>query len=75
MRPLLPARVITVKLIELQKSLLDTRKFFRPFLNTLTANDSIPLVAKSSELKNFRCIYLKKKTFFLNFFLHFQNLH
>ena len=44
MRPLLPARVITVKLIELQKSLLDTRKFFRPFLNTLTANDSIPLM-------------------------------
>ena len=31
----------------------------------------IPLIVKTSECKNFRCIYLKKKTFFLNFYSPF----
>ena len=29
---------------------------------------SIPLLVNTSESKQFRCIYLKNKTFFLNFF-------
>ena len=33
---------------------------------------SIPLIVKTSEWKQFRCIYLKNKTFFLNFFRSFQ---
>ena len=33
---------------------------------------SIPLKAKTSECKNFRCIYLKNKTIFLIFFLVFS---
>ena len=35
----------------------------------------IPLIVKTSECKNFIRIYLKKKLFFLNFFLRFSNLH
>ena len=42
----LPAPVITVKGIELQKSLLETAKFFRRFLNTLTADDRYSLISK-----------------------------
>ena len=47
MRVSLSSWVITVKVIELQKSLLDTWKFFRPFLNTLTANDKYSLISKN----------------------------
>ena len=46
MRALLPGPVITMKVIELQKSRLDTWKFFRPFLDTLTANDKYSLISK-----------------------------
>ena len=46
MRALLSSSVITVKVIELQKSLLDTSKFFRPFLNTWTANDKYSRISK-----------------------------
>ena len=46
MRALLLAWVFTVKVIELQKSLLDTWKFFRPFLNTLTGYDKYSLNGK-----------------------------
>ena len=46
MRALLPARVITVKVIQLQKSLLDSWKFLRPFLNNLTPNDTYSLNSK-----------------------------
>ena len=51
MRALLPARVINVKVIELQKSLLDTLKFFRPFLNTLTANGKYSLNSKDKGMQ------------------------
>ena len=33
---------------------------------------SIPLIVKASEWKEFRRIYLKNKTFFLNFFRSLQ---
>ena len=29
---------------------------------------NIPLIVRRSEWKQFRCVYLKNKTFFLNFF-------
>ena len=35
---------------------------------------SIPLLVETIECKQFRCIYLKNKGFFLNFFLNFSNL-
>ena len=65
MRALLQARVIIVKVIELQKSLLDTWKFFRPFLNTLTANDTDSLNSKGKWMQTIQMhLSLKPKIFF-----------
>ena len=46
MRALLSSWAITVKVIELEKSLLDAWKFFRRFLNTLTADDKYSLISR-----------------------------
>ena len=61
--------------MELQKSLLETWKFFSRFFNHWLRMTSIPLIVDTIEWKQLRCIYLKNKTFFLNYFLHFPNLH
>ena len=71
MRALSPARVITVKVIELEKSLLDTWKFFRPFLNTLTANDKYSLKSKEEWLEKFQMHFSQKQNIFTEFFLAF----
>ena len=82
MRALLPAPVITVKVIDLLKSLSDSWKFFRRFLNTLTANDTYSLNSKdkwmqaiqmhlSQKQKNFSEIFLAFLESALNF-EHFQ---
>ena len=60
MRALLPARVITVKVIELQKSLLDTWKFLTPFLNTLTADDRYSLISKNKWMQTIQ-MHLSQK--------------
>ena len=75
--------VITVKVIELQKSLLDTWKFFRPFLNTLTANDKYSLNSKDKGMQTFQMDLSQKQNLFSEFFSaffksalnfeHFQN--
>ena len=75
MKAPLSSWVITVKVFELQKSLLDTWKFFTPFLNTLTADDKYSLLVETSEWKQFKSVYLENKTFFLNFFVRFSNIH
>ena len=69
MRALSPARVITVKVIELQKSLLDTWKFFRPFLNTLTANDKYSLNSKDKGMQTIQMHLFQKPKIFSGFFL------
>ena len=71
MRALLPARVITVKVIELQKSLLDTWKFFRTFLNTLTANDTYSLNSKDKWMKTIQMHLSQKENIFSIFFSPF----
>ena len=71
MRALLPARVITVKVIELQKSLLDTWKFFRPFLNTLTANDKYSLNSKDKWMQTIQMLLSQKQNIFPGFFCSF----
>ena len=71
MRALLPARVITVKVIELQKSLLDTWKFFRPFLNTLTANDKYSLNSKDKWMEKLQMHLSQKENIFAQFFSPF----
>ena len=71
MRALLPARVITVKVIELQKSLLNTWKFFRPFLNTLTANDKYSFNGKDKWMQTIQMPLSQKQNIFSRFFLAF----
>ena len=79
MKASLPARVITVKVIELQKFLLDTWKFFRPFLNTLTADDRYSLISKNNWMQTIQMhLYQKRKIFselfcaFFEFVLNFE---
>ena len=71
MRALLHAWMITVKVIELQKSLLDTWKFFRLFLNTLTANDTYSLNSKDKWMQTIQMHLSKKQNNFSQFFLAF----
>ena len=68
MREPLPARVITVKVIELQKSLLDTGKFFRPFLNTLTADDRYSLISKKKWMETIQMHLSQKPKIFSELF-------
>ena len=75
MRASLSSWVITVNVIELQKSLLDTWKFFRAFLHTLTANDKYSLNSKDKGMQKSQMHLSQNKNFFLNFFLRFLNLH
>ena len=71
MRALLPARVITVKVIELPKSLLDSWKFFRPFLNTLTANDTYSLNSKDKWMQTIQMHLSQKQNIFSRFLYAF----
>ena len=71
MRALLPARIITVKEIELQKSLLDWWKFLRPFLNTLTPNDKYSFNSKAKWMQNIQVHLFQKQKIFSQFFLPF----
>ena len=68
MRALLPALVITLKVIELKKSLLDTWKFFWPFLNTLTANDKYSLISKDKWMQRIQMHLSEEQKFFSEFF-------
>ena len=71
MRALLPAQVSTVKVIELQKWLLDTWKFFRRFLNTLTANDNYSLNSKDKWMQTIQMLLSQKQNIFPEFFSSF----
>ena len=68
MRALLPAWVINVKVIELQKSLLDTWKFLRPFLNTLTANDTYSFHSKDKWMQRIQMHLSQKPKIFSELF-------
>ena len=63
--------VITVKVIELQKSLLDTSKFFRPFLNTLTADDKSSLISGDKWMQTIQMHLSQKQNIFSGFFSPF----
>ena len=64
MRVLLPARFITVKVIELQKSVLDSWKFFRPFLDRSTANDTYSLISKNKWMQTIQMHLSQKPNIF-----------
>ena len=71
MRALLSSWVIIVKVIQLQKSLLEAWKFFRPFLNTLTADDKYSLVSKDKWMQTIQMHLSQKQNFFSEFFSAF----
>ena len=51
-------------------------EIFRLFVNILTPNGKYSVSVKASVWRNqFKCYYLRIKKNFLNFFLHFPNLH
>ena len=68
MRASLSSWVITVKVIELQKPLLDTWKFFRPFLNTLTADDKDSLISKEKSMQTIKMHLSQKRNIFSGVF-------
>ena len=75
MRARLSSSVITVKIMELQQSPLETWKFFSRFLNTLTADDKYALISRDNWIQTIQLHLSQKQNFFLSFFLHFSNLH
>ena len=60
--------VTTVKVIELQKSNLDTWKVFTPFLNTFTANDKYSLISKDKWMQTIQMRLSEKQKIFSEFF-------
>ena len=68
MRAPLSPKVITVKVIEFQKSLLDTWIYFRLFLNILTANDKYSLISKNKWMETIQMHLSQEPKFFSEFF-------
>ena len=71
MRVPLSSWKITVKVIQFQKSLLDTWKFFRPFLNTLTACDKYSLISRDKWMETIQMHLSQKQNIFSQFFAAF----
>ena len=71
MRPSLSFWVITVKVLELKKSLLQTWKFFRPCLNTLTADDKYSLTSRDKWMQTIQMHLSTKQNIFSEFFCAF----
>ena len=69
MRAPLSSWVITVEVIELQKSLLDMWKFFRPFFNTVTASDKYSLISRDRWIQTSHIHLSQKQNIFSAFFL------
>ena len=57
--------------IELQKSLLDTLKFFRRFLNTFTADDKYSVISKEKWIQTIQTHLSIKRKIFSQFFYAF----
>ena len=71
MRASLSSYVITVKVIELKKSLLYKWEFFRPFLNTFTANVKYSLNSKDKWMQTIQMLLSQKQNIFSEFFSAF----
>ena len=56
--------VITVKVIEFEKSLLETPKFFSRFLNTLTNDDKYYLISRDNWMQTIEMHFSQKQTVF-----------
>ena len=71
MRANLSSWVLTVKVIELQKSLIDTWIFFRRFLNTVTADDKYSLISRDNWMRTIQMHLSQEPKFFSQFFSAF----
>ena len=71
MRAPLSSWMITVKVIELQKSLLDTWKLFTSFLNLLTADDKYSLISRDKWMQTIQMHLSRKQNIFSEFFCAF----
>ena len=71
MRVSLSSWLITLKVIELQKSLLETWKFFRRFLNTLTANNKYSVFSKDKWMQTIQILLSQKQKIFSGVFSAF----
>ena len=64
------------KEISLKNTILVVSETLRLFVNILTLEDKYCLSVKASVWRNlFKCNYLKIKKYFLDFFLHYRNMH
>ena len=63
--------VITVKVIEFQKLLLETWKLFSRFLNTLIADDKYSVISRDNWLQTIQMHLSQKQKFFSDFFSRF----
>ena len=68
MSALLSSWVIIVKIIVLEKSVLDTWKFFRPFLHTLSADDKYSFNSKDKWMETIQMHLSQKRNLFYQFF-------
>ena len=57
--------------MDLQKSLLETRKFFSRFLNTLTADDKYSLISRHNWMQTIQTHLSQKQNIFSEFFSAF----
>ena len=64
--------MITVKVIECQKSLLDTWKFFTSFLNTLTSYDQYSVISRDKWMQTIQMNLSQKQNIFSEFFSAFS---
>ena len=71
MRAPLSSWVITVNVIEFQKWLLDTWKFFRPFLNTLNADYKYFLISRDKWMQTIQIPLSQKQNTFSRFYSAF----
>ena len=71
MRAPLSSWVITVKVIELQKLILDTWIFFRLFLNTFTAKNKYSLISRDNWMQTIQMHLSQKQNVFSEFFSSF----
>ena len=71
MRWPLSSWVITVKVMELQKSLLERWKFFSRFFNTLTADDKYSLISRDNWMQTIQMRLSQKQKIFSEFFSAF----
>ena len=64
------------KKLSSKNSVLVVYEILRLLVKSLTPEDKYSLSVKASPQHNhFKCNYLQIRKYFLNFFLHFQNLH